>query len=310
MSINEEIFRLKSENGVEFDSNLYVAVMLGAITKRHILVSSSDPKITQSELQLIIRRLWKLEMKVLRVGEGLKLGMKDIIHFFASAANDQTINAIYIIIGIDKLSTPLQSVVLEIIKTKKVEFGDVTYRVGELFTVVGVVNDFNQKEKQLFKYLQEVFWFKQPHDPSEQLTRIDDKCNPKISNDMIRRFKSLGEEINAVVIVPEMKRYIYDIVIFVRTHRCVSTGLRGNCIRELEVLSKALCVLFNKGFVIPSIIKLASRKLLPLEIKMIKPEHEPSLQWGSDPELVKELMKRMSPHLVVEDVLKKVSPPV
>lgn len=310
MAVQDEINSYKEQLGVDFDNNLYVALMLGAITKRHILVSSSDPSATEVELKTIIGHAWRLQVKVLRVGEGFETTGDDILNFFIDGAQNQSLNAIYVISGMDKLSNTMQSLILEIIRTKKIRYNEKTYFGSELFTVVGVLDDYNAKDKQLFRYLQDAFWFKQPHDPQANSISHLDLKNVESSAEMIRKFKTIGDSINSVVIVPEMKRYIYDIVIFIRTHRCVNTGLPGRCISELELLSKALCVLFNRGFVIPSIIKLASRKLLPLKIKMIKPEHEPSLQWGSDPELVNELMKRMTPQLIVEDVLTKVSPPV
>lgn len=310
MDIKDDIVGYKEQYDVDFDDNLYVALMLAGITKRHLLLSSSNLRATETELMVIIRRLWKLQLKVIWVDEGPKKGVDDLLYFFTSAALDQNINAIYVIVGLDKLSNQLQSVVLEVMRTRKVTYKNKVYYGSELFMVIGVLDDYNSKDKQLFSYLQDEFWFKQPHDPTQGKINETNKQNPDIDTYMVRKFKAIGDSVNSVVIVPEIKRYIYDIVIFIRTHRCVDTGLPGRILGELELLSKALCVLFNKGFVIPSIIKLASRKLLPLKIKMIKPDHEPSLQWGSDPELVNALMKRMTPNLVVEDVLNRVSPPV
>lgn len=311
MAIKDDIVRYKRHYGVQFDDNLYVAILLGVITKRHILVSSSDVKASEIELRIIIRKLWKVSLKVLHVEEKNGLELQDILDFFVNAASHQSMNSIYLIVGLDKLSNQLQTLILEVIRSRKITLEGNIYHAGELFTVVGLLDDYNSKDKQLFRYLQDSFWFKQPHDAqithdAYHLEAEDDT----IDLEKIRSFKALGDTINNVIIVPEMKRYIYDIIIFVRTHRCVNTGLPGSAIPEMQLLSKALCVLFNKGFVIPSIVKLAARKLLPLKIRMIRPEHEPSLQWGSDPELVNELMKRMTPQLVVEDILRKVSPPV
>lgn len=311
MAIKDDIVRYKRKYGVQFDDNLYVAVLLGVISKRHILVSSSDVRTSEIELRIIIRQLWRIGLRVLNVEERKGITVNEVLEFLVSGSSHQSINAIYVIIGLDKLSDQLQTVILEVIRSRKIVLGDVTHYAGELFTVVGVLDDYDNKDKQLFKYLQSSFWFKQPHDAQNihgDYTFHDNEEDVDVAQ--IRNFKALGDTIHNVTIVPEMKRYIYDIIIFVRTHRCVNTGLPGSAIPEMQLLSKALCVLFNKGFVIPSIIKLAARKLLPLKIRMIKPEHEPSLQWGSDPELVNELMKRMTPQLVVEDILKKVSPPV
>ncbi|CCH45564.1 Magnesium-chelatase subunit [Wickerhamomyces ciferrii] len=311
MTVKDEILEHKEQLGVQFDDNLYVALMLGAIAKRHILISSSDPRESEVELKTIVGDVWRIRHHTLQIhGDDIhNWDHNKLLEFFVQDSQNFNMDAIYIILGLDKLPKQLQTLILEIMRTREIVFNGEKYHGGELFMVVGVLDDFHGKDKQLFSYLQDEFWFKQPHDPEPKESQISPK-QIETNTGMIRNFKQVGETVQGVVVVPEMKRYIYDIIIFIRTHRCVATGLPGRWITEIELLSKALCVLFNRGFVIPSIIKLAARKLLPSKIRMIKPEHESSLQWGSDPELVNELMNRITPQLIVEDVLKKVSPPL
>ncbi|CDR43284.1 CYFA0S11e03180g1_1 [Cyberlindnera fabianii] len=315
MSLKEEIKQYESLTGVSVDENLYCALMLAMVAKRHVLVTSRDGDVAGYEIGTVLNKFWKFGARRLVVDEIQGSSHADALVQCLTDGVVGILGLVYVIQGVERLDKEAQALLEQVMKTRRVTDKDgQTYVCGELFTVVGVCHE--KKVTMLSDYLKLAFWFQQPYLPSYEIHDKPDLFSGQsltrtsISSDRIRSMLTQLNKIKSITIVPEMKRYIYDIVIFVRTHRCVSTGLPTKTINDLEVLCRTLCVVFEREFVIPTIVKLAARKLIPLKITMISPELEPTLQWGSDPELVREMLKRVKPEIVVEHCLSKVAPPL
>ncbi|KAH3678563.1 hypothetical protein WICMUC_001372 [Wickerhamomyces mucosus] len=300
MDVNNEISHFK-ELGYSFDDNLYVALTLSLISKRHLLLESKDNTSSIKELQLIINNIWEIQPIIINFEQ--RTYEKDELFGLFLNEEDYFLAPIYIINGIDGLPHSSQSLLLEFMKRKSISLNDKEFRCNEIFTIIGLFSNQNN----ILSFLRNEFWFKQFHIPIEQPNPI---MTTKYSLNKVRHFAKLNKDLNDITILPELKRYIYDIVIFVRNHRVVDTGLPTVYLAELELMSRALCVIFNREFVIPTIVKLSARKLIPLHLTLINYKDEPSLQWGGDIEIAKELMKRMTPEIVIEDVLRKVDPPL
>ncbi|KAI9796103.1 MAG: hypothetical protein M1833_006525 [Piccolia ochrophora] len=115
---------------------------------------------------------------------------------------------------------------------------------------------------------------------------------------------------NEVKISTEIKRYIQNIVIFLRMHRAVDGGISAQATKHFDLLVKCLAPLHSLTFATPSLVALAARKVYPHRIKITTPENERSMQWGSDLEAVKALLEGVTPDDVIDDVLGMVETPL
>lgn len=120
---------------------------------------------------------------------------------------------------------------------------------------------------------------------------------------------AIRQNISSITIVPELIRYIKDILLFVRTHRLVRVGIGPQAASDLELLIRTLCVLQGKSFATPLIIKEAARLALPIHVHLCDPGDEPSLQYGGDINLIKVWIKEWDGDVLVDSVLDEVPVP-
>jgi len=115
---------------------------------------------------------------------------------------------------------------------------------------------------------------------------------------------------DAAVITPEVRRYLQDIVTFLRLERGVDSGLTPRATSEFVALAKYLAPLHGIGFVTPSLVMLAARKVYPHRIVIAEPGRERSMQYGSDLATIAELLDGLTPPEVIEAALNTVQCPI
>lgn len=120
----------------------------------------------------------------------------------------------------------------------------------------------------------------------------------------------MREKLPTVTMIPEIARYVQDIMVFIRTNRLVKSGVSPRVSKDLELFARSLCVLRDQEYVTPSIISTAARKMLPLKIELETPSKEPSLQWGGDLEVAKIWFSNWNTELLIESILETVPPPL
>ncbi len=147
------------------------------------------------------------------------------------------------------------------------------------------------------------------HVPQAQTWQVPPKPQ-KIYTDLYEDLKELRVKAFQVTIMPDVKRYMRDIIVFLRMHRAVSGGIAPITSIEFEILLRYMCAFRNYDFASPTFVQVSALIYFPLRLKMVAPDEETSLAWGSDPELVGEMLKRWSPELIIEDVINKVAPPL
>ncbi|KAF2666973.1 hypothetical protein BT63DRAFT_427386 [Microthyrium microscopicum] len=130
---------------------------------------------------------------------------------------------------------------------------------------------------------------------------------PFISNDDIQ---ALVTRAAGVSMSPDVRAYIHDLVIFLRTHRAIAGGVSSIATRQLNLLSRVLAPFHGLTFTTPSLVALAVRKIYPHRLVLVAPERERSLQWGSTLQAVKELLKGVAIDDVIEEVLSNVDTPL
>ena len=146
---------------------------------------------------------------------------------------------------------------------------------------------------------------------------------------IIHKLRELG---NATAMTPEIRRYIQDIVVFMRLERGVAGGVSPHATTQFVALAKFvfcssyllpssqklivcplsryLAPLHNLDFVTPSLVALAARKIYPHRLLISAAEHERSMQYGSDLDAVQELLDGVSPETVIEAVINTVPCPL
>lgn len=108
----------------------------------------------------------------------------------------------------------------------------------------------------------------------------------------------------------EMKRYLHDILVFLRMHRGVAGGITAKASRDFDLLTRCLAPLNRLAFVTPSIIALAAMKVYRHRMQIATVEQERSMQYGSDAAAVAEILRDLTPEIVIEQVLSMVEVPV
>lgn len=302
-----------------FDSLLLSAQQLCILGRRNLLIASPDTVYTERELVKINTNVFQLldsEFKHVICDSKTSILFWDSLlgrscgKFVSGAGPTRTV---LVIRGLEKTSTKCQVALLEILRAI-----EKCLKRSDLFMVIAVIENIEGSELCLYKYLQEKFWFRQPHliDYNRENTVFSDMESTSSSLSMLleptllESLLSQKDAVGSVKMVPEIRRYALDIVIFLRNHRIVTNGIPTRFIDEFELLVKCLAVVNNYPFVTPLMVQLAARKFFPLKINICDYHAEPTLNWGSDVRLVKSMMDRWNADLVVEDVLANVRAPV
>ncbi|RYP77136.1 hypothetical protein DL771_001426 [Monosporascus sp. 5C6A] len=124
-----------------------------------------------------------------------------------------------------------------------------------------------------------------------------------------------------VAVDVDVLRYQQNVVSFLRLHRAVAPpgpGEAGAAItpvatRHLGQLARALAALHGLGYATPALVGLAARKVYLHRVRVVgpdAPEHERSMQWGSDRAAVEALLEGVGPEEVIADVLAEVAAPL
>lgn len=145
-------------------------------------------------------------------------------------------------------------------------------------------------------------------DPSRQRSSWESVQKSRlISKAVIVEIRALGE---AAAITPEVRRYLQDIITFLRLERGVDGGISPRATTQFVALAQYLAPLHGLDFVTPSLVMLAARKVYPHRIVIAEPARERSVQYGSEPQAAAELLQDLTPELVIDEVLNTVQCPI
>lgn len=139
------------------------------------------------------------------------------------------------------------------------------------------------------------------------------------------------EEYGGVHIQASLRRYLLDIMVHIRTHRLAFNarggGVHKNSYTDMILLSRLIAIRAGRNFVTPQHVRLAALWYFPSQLNIIDDSmKDNSILYGSKPELVRELMKRVvfvrnkqlvemnnplfMEALIVQNAIKKIVPPV
>ncbi|KAL8944694.1 MAG: hypothetical protein Q9216_000262 [Gyalolechia sp. 2 TL-2023] len=156
-------------------------------------------------------------------------------------------------------------------------------------------------------------WIEDDRSSSSSVVRRSVVQKPKESIERIfseADIQELVRQIKDVTVTAEVKSYIQNIVTFLRVHRAVDGGITPRATIFFDNLVKCLAPLHSLGYVTPSLVAIAARKIYPHRIIPTAPERERSLQYGSDRDAVRAYLESVTPELIVEDVLASVETPL
>ncbi|CAR22530.1 Maintenance of telomere capping protein 2 [Lachancea thermotolerans] len=136
-------------------------------------------------------------------------------------------------------------------------------------------------------YLKRQFWFACAEPMTGGATDFNEETLPQLRNSLRK-----------VHVHHSIRRYVLDIIMHLRVHRFSSQASGGGCsthsLRDILELCQTLALAEERAFVVPDIVKTASYWYFPFHLELIQnPSHEISLQYGSDPDLVAQLVNAM-----------------
>ncbi|MCJ1402297.1 hypothetical protein MMC11_005517 [Xylographa trunciseda] len=126
----------------------------------------------------------------------------------------------------------------------------------------------------------------------------------------LEEIQLLNDQSRSSTVSVEVKRYLHDILTFLRRHRAVASGITPLATKHFELLARSLAPLHDIDFVTPSLVQLAARKVYRHRIIIVAPEDERSMQYGSDMAAVSALLEGLTPEKVIEEVLVSIEAPL
>lgn len=169
----------------------------------------------------------------------------------------------------------------------------------------------------IIPYLRHQFWFACGMNSGEALS-LDLSLLP-----------SIPDLVDQIHVHHSIRRYVLDIIVHLRMHRLSRAshagGVHTRSLQDMVLLCKWVAYLKGYTFVTPEMVQTAAKQYFPWHLQLIEEsKHDASTMYGSQPELVDELIDRFSKFgvksgeefgnplfkelLVVENVLSKVVP--
>lgn len=243
---------------------------------------------------------------------------------------DQHLANVIVLRDLDLASSRIQIQVLELIRTRRAFSHKAVHAAPKQFIVIVLKSSMSL---QLHKFLNDHLFLSHYHDPDDGYANLeegsdwieDDRAS---TNSVVHRtvraaeFRLAGvlfgdvdllklvELRKKVSISAEVEEYMHNVVTFLRLHRAVSGGVTPRATKALGLLVKCLASLHGLGFVAPSFVALAARKIYYHRLEMVSAQNERSMQYGSDLGAVAALLQAFVPESVVEEVLDRVDAPL
>ena len=134
----------------------------------------------------------------------------------------------------------------------------------------------------------------------------DESGGPVLTETDISHLAALSRQVRVDI---DVVRYQMNIVSFLRMHRAVAGGITPTATKHSEQLIKSLASLHGLDFATPSLVSLAAKKIYLHRIRIVHPDKERSMQWGSELAAIEAVLDGVGPEEVIEDVLDMVGIP-
>ncbi|KAL7937176.1 hypothetical protein V8C35DRAFT_294966 [Trichoderma chlorosporum] len=235
--------------------------------------------------------------------------------------------------NLDRAPRVVQIQALELLRTRRIFTRTSVQAAPKQFVFIPVLGAASGGEAHVTPHLNDFFSVAHWHNPEDGYVNLDEaegrndgddetasteSVVKKASNDTtpstalisdieISQLAKLSQEVQIDV---DILRYQMNVISFLRMHRAVAGGISPAATKHLHQLVKSLAPLHKLDFVTPALIGLAVRKVYLHRIRIIEPEKERSMQWGSQLEAVEALLEGVGPEEVMEEVLEMVTAPL
>jgi hypothetical protein len=323
--------------------DLELAILVCLIAQEHCMISTDDSKASlRDELFLICRSVFGLrpaliscsaKTSVEEFSEGILIDDEDddlqtkpsytaptlsvgfdsvrsgsVGLFGSNTLDNRRIADAVIAVDMDLANESVQVQMLELIRSKRIFTRTAMHTVSKDFMVLAITS---KPGARLSHHLNDLFCISHFHSAEDGLLYADSEqlATPLISlkTSEIAMLRSLA---NSTMLTPELAAYLHNIVVFLRSSRYISGGVTATATRQLRSVAKVLAPLHGLDYVPPSLIVLAANKIYPHRMRLATAETERSLQWGSDPEAVRELLKGITVEWVIKEVIQTVDTPL
>ena len=228
--------------------------------------------------------------------------------FGSNTLDERRIADVIIATDLDTASENVQIRALELVRTKRIFTRTAMHTASKGFMILAVSS---KPGSRLSHHLNDLFCMSHFHEAEDGFpflnANISKETMPSISTADIKEVQTLVRETRHT---PEIAAYLHNIVVFLRSSRYIKGGVTATATRQLREIAKTLAPLHGLDYVPPSLVALAVHKIYPHRLKLATAETERSLQWGSDPEAVRQLLDGMTVEDAIEDVLASVETPL
>ncbi|KAI9847665.1 MAG: hypothetical protein M1838_000811 [Thelocarpon superellum] len=229
--------------------------------------------------------------------------------------------------NLDLASQQVQVQALELLRTRRMFTRTEIHAAPQSFLFIPLIAG-TQPNPQLMRHLNDHIFMSHYHAPEdgfpnadEGTARIDSETEStesvvkKTPRDTEALFSgteidNIGVKADLVTMDMDVKRYMHNIVVFLRMHRAVAGGVTSQSTRHMDLLVRCLAPLHALQFVTPSLVALAARKVYQHRIAITTVANERSMQWGSDADAVAAYLDGLTAEDIIEEVLGMVDVPL
>ncbi|ORY71853.1 uncharacterized protein BCR38DRAFT_331387 [Pseudomassariella vexata] len=239
---------------------------------------------------------------------------------------------------LDRAPKAVQIQALELLRTRRIFTRTSVQAAPKQFLFIAVLGatGMGRDEPRLTEHLNDFFYIAHWHDPLDGFAHLeeleeqdgDEEASIASGESVVRR--SLGgtlrtgadgllheHDISALVeasrlvnVDIEILRYQMNIISFLRMHRAVAGGVSPVATKHFDQLLKCLAALHGLDYATPGLVALAAKKIYMHRVRIVAPEKERSMQWGSELAIVEQNLEGVGPEDVIEDVLGMVAVPL
>lgn len=183
-----------------------------------------------------------------------------------------------IVKNLHQASDHVQATLLEAIIVQQLKIQSATYNVPHPFIVVAILPQ-DAPPRSILSQLIDRFYVSYRFDDeslSDTPNAADQRFGPmqppkRIALVKSHEIKDLANAVNMININVDIVVYIRDIVVGIRTHRLVHSGLTSRASQDLVLVVKALSALFRREYVTPDLVSIAAEKVFSHRL-LLKPE--------------------------------------
>ncbi|KAK4997126.1 hypothetical protein LTR66_003414 [Elasticomyces elasticus] len=241
--------------------------------------------------------------------------------------DDRKVAGVIVAKNLNYATQDVQIQALELIRNKRIFSRAAMHTTSKIFLFIALLS--TQSGRRLAPHLNDLFAIAHRHTSESHVLMLERTASqgpgssntatpnsgPKLPPQSSPLFthadlSTLRASMAQVRLTAEVAAYLHNIVVFMRMSRYVAGGVSAPATAHLKTLVKALAVLHSISYVTPSLVALAARKVYLHRIRLVTPETERSMQWGSDIEAVRAMLQGATVEDVIEDVLASVETPL